>query len=128
MVLGSPGGVEEADELERALAKGRKQRNTILLGIAICLVLVLLAVLILSARRSLQAPGSVIVDSKPTGARIHYKGRFVGVAPQRLDSLTIDEEHSVRLEHERCASTGARLPVEAGKVRRLVVKMEHCDN
>lgn len=128
VALGAQADTEGVDELELALARGRRQRNLILLAIAVCLVLVLIAGLILYARRALQAPGSVIVESHPPGARVHYKGRFVGLTPQRLDSLTIDDEHSVRLDHDRCASTRARLPVEAGKVRRVVVKMEHCDN
>jgi hypothetical protein len=113
--------------VERRIQRGSQQRNVILLGVGACLLLIAIAVVIISARKTLEAPGSVRVESEPSGAQVHYKDHVVGTTPVRLDSLSLDEEHTVRITHPWCESTTARLPVEAGKVRMIRVKLKNCD-
>lgn len=118
---------DEADLAELQMAQQRRRRLHLGLGIGAGVLLLGIVLLIFSARKSLENPGSVLVESEPTGARVFYKGKAVGTTPHRLDSLPLDEEHSVRLEHPRCESTPARLPVEAGKTRRIRVPLRNCD-
>ena len=118
---------DEVDLVEQRMEHERRRRIQIGFGAAIALLLLIVAIVIVSARRSLESPGSVLVESEPTGAKVYYKGNLVGNTPHRLDSLPLDEEHSIRLEHPRCESTPARLPVEAGKTRTLRVQLKNCD-
>ena len=110
------------------MVQQRRRRLRILVGLGAGVLVLGLALIIFSARKSLEAPGSVMVESEPLGAKVFYKGREVGTTPYRLDSLPVDEDHSVRLEHPRCESTPARLSVEAGKTRTIRVKLRNRDN
>lgn len=118
---------DEVDRVEERLANARRRLVRILVAAGIGVLVLGLVLVIVSARKSLQEPGSVLVESEPAGAKVHYRGRVVGVTPHRLDSLPVDEEHSVRLEHPRCESTPALLKVEAGKTLTTRVKLNNCD-
>ena len=109
------------------LQKSRGQRYLILVGVLTCAVLIVVAIFIITARTVTSEPGSVRVVTDPPGAKVYYRGKHVGTTPHRLDSLTLDEVHWVRLESERCESKAVKLPVEAGKTKTLRVKLQNCD-
>lgn len=129
--VGSPWSSEhdadEADDTEQRMLAARRRRVRIVMIVGAAILTLLLVVIILAARKSLESPGSVQLESEPTGAKVFYRGRQVGVTPYRLDSLPVDEEHSVRLEHPRCESTPSRLNVEAGKTTTVRVRLRNCD-
>ena len=115
------------DEVERMMNRSRSQRHLILVGVLICVVLIGVAVFIITARTATSSPGSVLVKTNPTRAKVYYRGKYVGDTPHRLDSLPLDEVHWVRLELERCESKAVKLEVEAGKSRTIHVTLENCD-
>ncbi len=117
----------ETDAVEQMLQKSRGQRHLILVGVLLCLVLLGVAIFIITARTVTSKPGSVRVITDPPGAKVYYRGKHVGNTPHRLDSLTLDEVHWVRLESVRCESIGVKLNVEAGKTKTLRVKLLNCD-
>ena len=124
----SPGMTDlEADALEQMLQKSRGQRHLILVGVLICLVLIGVAIFIITARGVTSKPGSVRVVTNPPGAKVYYRGKYVGNTPHRLDSLTLDEVHWVRLESERCESRAVKLNVVAGETKTLRVRLRNCD-
>jgi hypothetical protein len=117
----------EAAELEQQLRRRRTQRFWILGGVAICLVLIVLAVFLITAREAATEPGSVRVISDPPGAAVYYRGKRVGTTPHRLDSLSLDERHWVRLQSDVCESKAVRLHVKPGEVQTIRVKLQNCD-
>ena len=124
----APGGAGlESDAVEQMLQRSRGQRHLILVGVLICVVLIGVAIFIITTSSVASKPGSVQVITDPPGAKVYYRGKYVGKTPHRLDSLTLDEVHWVRLESERCESRAVKLNVEAGKTKTLRVTLQNCD-
>ncbi|MFH2007457.1 MAG: protein kinase [bacterium] len=117
----------EDDAVERMLLRSRNQRHLILVGVLICVVVIGVVVFLITARSVTSRPGSVRVETIPTGAKVFYRGKYVGDTPHRLDSLTLDEVHWVRLESDRCESKAVKLEVEAGEVKTMRVRLENCE-
>jgi hypothetical protein len=118
---------ESPEEVEAMLERSRRQRKLILIGVLVCVVLIAVAIFIITAQRATSKPGSVVLETVPSGARVYYRGRLVGTTPHRLDDLSLDEVHWVRLESDRCESKAVRLNVRAGKEAKLVVRLENCE-
>jgi len=117
----------ETEALEQKLQRAGSQRQMILVGVLICAVLIFLVIFIIMARSMASKPGSVRVLTDPPGAKVYYRGKYVGNTPHRLDSLTLDEVHLIRLESLRCESQAVKLNVVAGKTITLRVKLKNCD-
>ncbi len=122
---GSP-DVAEVEALEADLRRGQGQRLLILVGVLMCVVLLGVAIFILSSRALAAREGSVLLVTDPPGAKVFYRGKHVGDTPHRLDSLTREELHQVRLESDRCDPQVVKLPVEPGKVKTVRVKLRNC--
>jgi serine/threonine protein kinase len=117
----------ESDAVEQMLQRSRSQRHFIVVGLLVCLVLIGVAIFIITARTVTAETASVRVITDPPGAKVYYRGKYVGKTPHRLDSLTLDEVHWVRLESVRCESRAVKLNVEAGKTKTLRVKLLNCE-
>jgi serine/threonine-protein kinase len=126
-------GVELDDDLDEeaslALRRRQAQRNWVLIGLLLCGVLIGAAVFIIVTRQAATRPGSVTVETIPSGARLYYRDRAtpVGSTPQRLEGLDPDELHEIRLVHPRCAVKSTAVRVTAGGHRTVVVSLEQCD-
>jgi serine/threonine protein kinase len=67
--------------------------------------------------------GSLLVDSRPTGARVLVDGKLVGTTPLLLDSVAVGD-HSVRLELDGFNSWTAATRVTGGERTRVSGSLE----
>jgi hypothetical protein len=81
--------------------------------------------------RSAQAPaaagarftGTLVVDSRPAGAKVFMDGQLVGATPMSLPSVAAGS-HVIRLEHDGYRRWSSSARVVAGEQNRVTASLE----
>jgi hypothetical protein len=74
-------------------------------------------------RPAARAPGSLGVDSRPSGAKVFVDGKLAGTTPLSLSTLA-PGEYAVRLERDGYRSWASTVHVAAGESQRVAASLE----
>jgi len=74
-------------------------------------------------RPAARAPGSLGVDSRPSGAKVFVDGKLAGTTPLSLTTLA-PGEYAVRLERDGYRSWASTVHVAAGESQRVAASLE----
>ena len=75
-----------------------------------------------AAQSQVAAGGSIVIDSRPSGATVIVDGRMVGVTPV---TLTVPAGlHTVRMERSGYRAVSTRVEVKAGEKTRVAARLE----
>jgi hypothetical protein len=77
---------------------------------------------------NLLATGSVVIATRPTGARVFLDGAEVGTSPVTFAQLGTDKEHNVDVRLEGYAAESARVPVDRGEAFTLTIPLRATGN
>jgi len=67
--------------------------------------------------------GALVVDSRPTGARVYIDGKAAGTTPLSMDDVAAGE-HAIRLERDGYLRWTASVRVVAGERNRVTASLE----
>jgi hypothetical protein len=70
-----------------------------------------------------RASGSLVLDSRPTGARVYVDGALVGTTPMQIDAIT-GGDHAVRFEMDGFGPWSSTAKVTAGGKTRVSGSLE----
>ena len=70
-----------------------------------------------------RASGSLVLDSRPTGARVYVDGALVGTTPMQIDAIT-GGDHAVRFEMDGFGPWSSTAKVTAGAKTRVSGSLE----
>lgn len=69
------------------------------------------------------APGTLVVDSRPTGARVFLDGRSIGTTPLVLNSVAVGD-HAIRLDMAGYQGWGTSVKILSGERSRVAASLE----